>query len=162
MFYNTYRATKSAIRKRQLSGTHTNSFINPKERLLNQHKREKLKNLLITKFIQKYNIKNPEEILEPVISKFIQSEKLNDTDLKRLDIKIQNIIKNKSAKDNLKTKFTQSLQGIDSNQNDEQKEIKIGNLYGFTGGNYAGNVYDQEGLSPCLSTFQGGNQQRYV
>ena len=103
MFYNTYRATKSAMRKRQLSETHTNSFINPKERLLNQQKREKLKNLLITKFIQKYNIKNPEEILEPVISKFIQSEKLNDTDLKRLDIKIQNIIKNKSAKDNLKS-----------------------------------------------------------
>ena len=45
---------------------------------------------------------------------------------------------------------------------DEQKEIKIGNLYGFTGGNYAGNVYDQEGLSPCLSTFQGGNQQPLI
>ena len=124
MFYNTYRATKSAMRKCQLSETHTNSFINPKERLLNQQKREKLKNLLITKFIQKYNIKNPEEILEPVISKFIQSEKLNDTDLKRLDIKIQNIIKNKSAKDNLKSTFTQTLQGVESNQNIEQKEIK--------------------------------------
>lgn len=37
-----------------------------------------------------------------------------------------------------------------------EKEIKLGNIYGFTGGNYAGNVYDKSGLSPCLSTFGGG------
>lgn len=36
-----------------------------------------------------------------------------------------------------------------------EKEIKLGNIYGFTGGNYAGNVYDKDGLSPCLSTFGG-------
>ena len=45
---------------------------------------------------------------------------------------------------------------------DEQKEIKLGNIYGFTGGNYAGNVYDQKGLCPCISTFQGGNQQPII
>ena len=122
MFYNTYRATKSALRKRQMSETYKNSYINPKERLLNQQKREKLKSLLITKFIQKYNIKNPEEILEPVISKFIQSEKLNDVDLKRLDMKIQTIIRNKSSKDNLKLTLTKNLQGADLSQNVEQKE----------------------------------------
>ena len=112
MFYNTYRATKSAFRKRQLSGkdTNTNSFINPKARLLNMQKREKLKNLLIQKFMIKYNNKNPEEILEPLLSRFVQSEHLNDIDLKRLDLKIQNLIKNKYAKDTLKSKLTQDLQ----------------------------------------------------
>ena len=121
MFYNTCRATKSAFRKRQLSGKNTiaNSFINPKARLLNQQKREKLKNLLIQKFAQKYNIKNPEEILEPELSRFVQYEHLNDMDLKRLDLKIQNLIKNKNAKDNLKSRLTQNLQEIESNNTEK-------------------------------------------
>ena len=33
----------------------------------------------------------------------------------------------------------------------------MGNIYGAKGGNYAGTVYDDNGLSPCLSTMQGGN-----
>lgn len=39
---------------------------------------------------------------------------------------------------------------------------KIGNVYGFDGGNYAGNVYDKENIAPCISTFGGGNQQPMV
>ena len=39
---------------------------------------------------------------------------------------------------------------------------KIGNIYGFDGGNYAGNVYDQNGLAPTIRTFQGGNQQPMI
>jgi len=34
-----------------------------KEKLINYQKREKLKGLLITKFMKKYGIKNPESIL---------------------------------------------------------------------------------------------------
>ena len=127
MFYNTYRATKSALKQRQLSGKLTPKYANPKERLLNLQKREKLKNLLITKFMQKYNIRNPDEILDPVITKFVQIEKLNDTDLKRLDIKIQKLIKDKSAKDLLKSKLTHELQDIDLTQNSLQTEIEPGN-----------------------------------
>lgn len=41
-------------------------------------------------------------------------------------------------------------------------EIRIGNIYGFTGGNFAGNVYDANGICPCLRTFGGGNQQPMV
>jgi hypothetical protein len=116
MFYNTCRATKSAFRKRQLSGKDT---INPKARLLNMQKREKLKNLLIQKFMIKYNIKNPDEVLEPVLSRFVQSEHLNDIDLKRLDLKIQNLIKNKHAKDTLKSKLTQDLQETENNNTEK-------------------------------------------
>lgn len=43
-----------------------------------------------------------------------------------------------------------------------EREIKIGNIYGFSGGNYAGNVYDMDGISPCLTTFGGGNQQPMI
>lgn len=36
---------------------------------------------------------------------------------------------------------------------------KIGNIFGYTGGNFSGNVYDTRSLSPTLSTMQGGNKQ---
>jgi cytosine-specific methyltransferase len=41
-------------------------------------------------------------------------------------------------------------------------EIRIGNIYGFDGGNYAGNVYDKDSCSPTIRTYQGGNQQPCV
>ena len=80
MFYNTYRATKSSMRsadKNNLAGVGRN-IVNQRERLLNLQKRQKLKDLLITKFMQKYGIKNADEILEEEIGKFLQGEKLND------------------------------------------------------------------------------------
>ena len=91
MFYNTYRTTKSSMRsadKNNLAGA-GRSIANQRERLLNLQKRQKLKDLLITKFMQKYKIKNYEKALEDEITKFLQGEKLNDQDLKRLDIKIK-------------------------------------------------------------------------
>lgn len=41
-------------------------------------------------------------------------------------------------------------------------ERKIGNIFGFTGGNYAGNVYDKNYLSPTLNTMQGGCKQPMI
>ena len=38
--------------------------------------------------------------------------------------------------------------------------IKLGNIYGFTGGNFAGNVYSKEGIAPALKSMQGGNRSR--
>ena len=127
MFYNTYRATKSAMRRRELSATRPSAFVNPKERLLNLQKRQKLKELLITKFSQKYSVKNPQEILEPVINDFIQQEKLNDNDLKRLDIKIKNLLKDKASKDNLKSTLTHNLQDYQSTQNEIKNELNTEN-----------------------------------
>ena len=95
MFYNTYRATKSALQRRQNSS-------NSRSYLLNQPKRQRLKNLLMTKFIQKYDIKNPDEYLDLFLTQFIQTEKLNDTDLKRLDSKIRKLNKEFKAKTELK------------------------------------------------------------
>ena len=34
--------------------------------------------------------------------------------------------------------------------------VRLGNIYGFTGGNYAGNVYDKDYLAPTLNTMVGG------
>ena len=41
-------------------------------------------------------------------------------------------------------------------------ERKIGNIYGFTGGNYAGNVYDKNYMAPTLNTMQGGGKQPMI
>ena len=112
MFYNTYRTTKSSMRsadKDRFSRSGQN-VINQRERLLNLQKRQKLKDLLITKFMQKYGINNPEEILEDEITKFLQGEKLNDVDLKRLDMKVKNLLKQRASKEKLKNTLTKSLQ----------------------------------------------------
>ena len=114
MFYNTYRTTKSSM----LSADKNNqarkegNIFNHRERLLNMQKRQKLKDLLITKFMQKYKIKNYEKIMEDEITKFLQGEKLNERDLKKLDMKIKSLLKEKASKENLKEKLTQSLQEI--------------------------------------------------
>ena len=102
MFYNSFRATRTAFQKRQYSAK-PSSLINPRECLINQPKRKKLKNLLMTKFIEKYNIKDPNEFLDLVVTQFIQGEKLNDIDLKKLDLKINRLNKefnNKSERKN--------------------------------------------------------------
>jgi len=91
------------------------NIINQRERLLNLQKRQKLKDLLITKFMQKYGINNPEELLEEEITKFLQGEKLNDVDLKKLDMKVKNLLKQKASKEKLKNTLTKSLQETTSN-----------------------------------------------
>ena len=44
----------------------------------------------------------------------------------------------------------------------EIREKKLGNLWGFTGGNYVGNVYDKECIAPALLTMQGGGKQPMI
>ena len=111
MFYNTYRMTKSSMLsadKNNQSGEGKN-ILNQRERLLNLQKRQKLKDLLITKFMQKYKIKDYEKIMEEEITKFLQGEKLNERDLKKLDNKIKDLLKAKASKERLKEKLTQSF-----------------------------------------------------
>lgn len=81
-------------------GPKNNNMI--KEKLINYQKREKLKGLLITKFMKKYGIKNPEAILEEEISKFLMGEKLTDGDLKNLDVKLKKIISDVKEDENFK------------------------------------------------------------
>ncbi len=46
----------------------------------------------------------------------------------------------------------------------ENAPKRLGNIYGeqYTGGNFAGNVYDTENCSPTIMTAQGGNRQPMV
>lgn len=45
---------------------------------------------------------------------------------------------------------------------DEIKTVRLFNIYGFTGMNYAGNVWDKNALSPALLTMSGGNRQPLI
>ena len=118
MFYNTYRTTKAAQREAEqnkLTGV-GQSIVYPRERLVNLQKKQKLKDLLITKFMQKYGIKHPEKILEDEINKFLQGERLTDNDLKRLDNKVKKLLEEKAAQENLKNTLSQSVQPNDVNR----------------------------------------------
>jgi polynucleotide 5'-kinase involved in rRNA processing len=125
MFYNLQRSTRAAreeAEKAKLTGV-GHSVINPKERLLNFQKRQKLKDLLITKFMQKYGLNQPDQVLEKEITQFLQGEKLNDVDLQRLDAKIKRIFQNRKANQQLKSTLTQSLLDRNSNLNKSQPDL---------------------------------------
>ena len=104
MFYNLHRSTKlgrAESENRKLAGAGKN-IVNPhpKERLLNFQKRKKLKELLINKFSDKFGVKNRDQVLENEVTKFIQSEKLNDVDLQRLDAKLKLIFDSRKKRIN--------------------------------------------------------------
>ena len=40
--------------------------------------------------------------------------------------------------------------------------LRIGNLYGFTGGSFSGMVYGVIGLSPSINTAGGGNRMPII
>ena len=40
--------------------------------------------------------------------------------------------------------------------------IRLGNIYGFTGGSFAENVYSVDGIAPALNTMYCGNRQPLI
>ena len=108
-----YRSTKSALEskekeKARISGAGKN-IINSKERLINFKKRKKLKELLVSKFMNKYGINENDQVLETEIQKFLQGEKLTDIDLQRLDNRIKAIFRTRRNNQHLRTTLSQSL-----------------------------------------------------
>ena len=121
MFLNNFRSTKSAIKEDQ-NRIKLKKIANPKERIMNLQKRKKLKNLLTVKFMEKYRITTNDHEIENEISNFVQKEKVNDVDLKRLDNKIKKILRKSSAKNTLKSKLTSNLQITKGNITEEKME----------------------------------------
>ena len=106
-----YRSTKAAREEAEKSKLSSSgqAMSNPKERLLNFQKRQKLKDLLVTKFMNKYGLKEPEPRLESEVTKFLQGEKLTDVDLQRFDAKLKKIYQIRGENQNLKSTLTRSL-----------------------------------------------------
>lgn len=42
------------------------------------------------------------------------------------------------------------------------RTIKVGNLYGFTGGSFAGMIYSPQGLCPTINCMGGGNREPMI
>lgn len=124
MFYNYCRSTKSSLLdKKQNKSKHKQMSVShsPTERVLNMKKRQKLKNLLMMKFIEKYNINYPDQTIEKEVTKFVQGEKLTDMDLKRLNNKIQRLARNSSARNILQNNMSKKL---DNTLNLKQKNYE--------------------------------------
>ena len=105
MFYNTYRATKAALRERTLQGT--GSLESDRKRLLELQKKEKLKGLLITKFCRKYGIIHPEKYIEDEVSKFVDGSKLTDAELRKLEEKIRKLLQQQRLSNSYRTNKTE-------------------------------------------------------
>ena len=131
MYYNNNYRTKN-IKNQQRVKT-----ANPKERLINMQKREKLKNLLVTKFMTKYNIKN-KDYLENEIAQFLQGEKLNDADLQRLDAKIKKYLATSRAQEKLTNELT------NNNNENEENIYNVNNNSNFR----QANIVPDESLPP--------------
>lgn len=96
MFYNSFRATRSSLKENRNRSRFRK--ISQKERMINLQKRKKLKDLLIQKFSEKYDFKKSDNCLENEITSFVQKEKINDIDLKRLNDKLRLIARDNSEK----------------------------------------------------------------
>ena len=122
MWYNNQMKTKT--RRFQSSRQAIQNPVNPRERLMNNQKRQKLRELLIDRFANKYNVKNNKEIIEGEITKFLQQEKLNDVDLQRLDKRIQRIIAENISQKNLKSTLTKELNYNKPSEPDQNQKLE--------------------------------------
>ena len=114
MWYNTQLKAKpprnySSINRHKFQSSLGQDIVNPRERLMNTNKRQKLRDLLIDRFAQKYNLGKNRILIEGEITRFLQQEKLNDVDLQKLDVKIKRIITQDISKKNLKKTLTDNL-----------------------------------------------------
>lgn len=124
-FYNDLRKnTKSAKSTRGVQSARSNS--NQPATMINYQKREKLKQLLITKFMKKYRLKTNEQFIEEEVKNFLHKETLSDNDLKRLDAKIFELLQKKFSlnqlESNLKGNDDDRISNYNNDMDDNQSE----------------------------------------
>ena len=133
MWYNTQLKAKpprnySSTGRHQFQSSLGKDIVNPRERLMNTQKRQKLRDLLIDRFAQKYNLGKNRILIEGEITRFLQQEKLNDVDLQRLDARIKRLITQDITKKQLKKTLTENLnynQPINEHDINSQNNLNI-------------------------------------
>lgn len=98
-FYNELRKNSASSSRRNSYSARSDSKQKPV--LVNYEKREKLKQLLIAKFMKKYCLKTYDPLIEQEVALFLHKEVLSEKDLKSLDRKIDKILQKKQKLDNL-------------------------------------------------------------
>ena len=154
MWYNTQLKAKpprnySSTGRHQFQSSLGKDIVNPRERLMNTQKRQKLRDLLIDRFAQKYNLGKNRILIEGEITRFLQQEKLNDVDLQRLDAKIKRLITQDITKKQLKKTLTENL-----NYNQPITEHDINNQNNLNISPEEENIYPtnyQPAMTPSLN-----------
>jgi hypothetical protein len=154
MWYNTQLKAKpprnySSTGRHQFQSSLGKDIVNPRERLMNTQKRQKLRDLLIDRFAQKYNLGKNRILIEGEITRFLQQEKLNDVDLQRLDAKIKRLITQDITKKQLKKTLTENL-----NYNQPINEYDINNQNNLNISPEEENIYPtnyQPSMTPSLN-----------
>ena len=157
MWYNTQLKAKpprnySSTIRHKFQSSLGKDIVNPRERLMNTQKRQKLRDLLIDRFAQKYGLGKNRILIEGEITRFLQQEKLNDVDLQRLDAKIKRIITQDISKNNLKKTLTENL---NYNQPLNEKDMNNQNLIPP---HEEENIYPTNYQPPLESTLQPKNK----
>ncbi len=76
------------------------------EKILPSQRRDKLKDLLLVKFMKKYELQDTDQVLEEEVKNFLKREKLTDKDLKKFDNHLGQMILEKKTAQNLRQNLT--------------------------------------------------------
>lgn len=117
-FIKDLRNTKTSFGNRTAqSARSTSQGFRPQSSVINYQKREKLRELLVAKFMKKYRLNTYEPLINEEVAYFLQKETLTDNDLKNLDKKIDCLLKKKSNINNL----ANQLQNEDNSNNYKER-----------------------------------------
>lgn len=113
---------RSSSKDNNISKLSQQKFGHTKEKIINIQKREKLKELLVKKFMKKFGISNNFSLLEQEISKFLEGENLNESDLIKFEEKLRSVL--------IDLKKTETLKnGLLNNENYNTPQISEINNY---------------------------------
>ena len=113
---------RSSSKDNNLSKLSQQKFGHTKEKIINIQKREKLKELLVKKFMKKFGISNNFSLLEQEISKFLEGENLNESDLIKFEEKLRIVLMDLKKTESLKS-------GLLNNENNNSLQINEINNY---------------------------------
>ena len=99
----------------------------PRDTLMNNQRRDKLKQTLIDKFMKTFGESAVKPIIEKEVTTFLKRDKLNDYDLQQLERTLQGKLSVRQNKQNLKKNLQNPLQTRNQayNQNVNIEEVKL-------------------------------------
>ena len=100
MFYNSQRITKSGLKELSESNkiSEEQNIINNRQKLKEISQKEKMKDLLVVKYMRKCGIKRPQLYLEDEINQFIKKDKLKQIDIQKINDKMKQILNKQRPK----------------------------------------------------------------
>ena len=100
MFYNSRRITKSFLKeiKDNSLSNEGKKTVDSYQKLKDIQKKEKINDCLLVRYMRKRGIKQPQSIFEEEIDNYMKNKKLRKIYLRRINIKISNILKNQKTR----------------------------------------------------------------